>query len=355
MQRDDKPCTIPFRSDPPHAMHLPPLQFEPILKPKVWGGRRLARYGKALPNDSLIGESWELADLPEAIPEGRSIILGGRFDGTPLRDLMRECQNEVMGSAPLSTERGFPLLIKFLDAQDNLSVQVHPDEAYVQRHPETHLKSEAWYVIEAAPDACIYAGVRPGVTPESFKAHIQDGTVVNDLIRVPVIAGDCHYLPSGTCHALGAGVLVAEVQTPSDTTFRVFDWGRTDRELHIEQALACIHFGEVREPGLPDRREPIETGGLRSQRLIACDHFEIERIEALSESKLEMETGGMPEVWMVLAGRVELTPARHPVMEIAPGGTALLPAAVEPGDALLSEGSRMLRISLPSPLKGLIA
>ena len=128
---------------------------------------------------------------------------------------------------------------------DNLSVQVHPDDAYVRRHPEARLKSEAWHILDAQPGSVIYAGLKPGVDRDSFAQAIEDGTVVDKLVAIPAVPGECHYLPSGTCHALGAGVLVAEVQTPSDTTFRVWDWGRTSRELHIEQALECIDFSGV--------------------------------------------------------------------------------------------------------------
>src|SRR5438105_11357547 len=126
-----------------------------------------------------------------------------------------------MDDGKLSAEGGFPLLIKYLDARENLSVQVHPDERYVARHPEAHLKSEAWVVIHAEPGAVIYKGVKPHVKPQDFAEHIRTNQVVDDLIAIEVKVGECHYLPSGTCHALGAGIVVAEIQTPSDTTFRV--------------------------------------------------------------------------------------------------------------------------------------
>jgi mannose-6-phosphate isomerase len=331
-----------------------PLLFEPILKEKVWGGRNLADLGKRLPPGALIGESWELADLPEAIAGGRSIVANGAFAGQPLREAVAAAREPIMGGAEPSAEGGFPLLLKFLDARENLSVQVHPDQAYVDRHPEACLKSEAWVVVKADPGSVIYKGVKPNVTADAFARHITTGEVVDDLVAIAVAPGDCHYLPSGTCHALGAGIVVAEVQTPSDTTFRVYDWGRTDRQLHIEQALECIAFGqgppEVRPPG-----PPIEVGGLRTTRLVKTEFFGLERIEAVAAARYQVETSGLPEAWMVLsgAGRIEL-PGLDAV-DLAAGTTVLIPAALAGAEAALAPGLALLRITVRSPLDGLIA
>ena len=246
---------------------LYPLQFEPIYKPKVWGGRALESLGRALPGDTSnrIGESWELADLSKSSASGggggqeRSVIANGPLAGKTLHDVIQRYGDRLLGRLRLNDDGGFPLLVKFLDAQQNLSVQVHPSVDYAQEHPDAHLKSEAWYIIDAQPGAVIYKGIRDGVTAEQFRQAIDAGQVEELMIPVPVKTGDCHYLPSGTCHALGAGILVAEVQTPSDTTFRVYDWGRTDRELHLEQAMQCIHFGppevEVTERTVAHRRD----------------------------------------------------------------------------------------------------
>src|SRR6267142_403427 len=136
-----------------HPMPFPPLLFNPILKPKVWGGRWLVNLGKKLPPDELIGESWELADLPDQIEAGRSLIANGPWKGRTLHEALAENPKDIMGDGHLTSEGGFPLLIKYLDAQQNLSVQVHPDERYAARHPGAHLKSEAWVVIHANPGA----------------------------------------------------------------------------------------------------------------------------------------------------------------------------------------------------------
>ena len=330
-----------------------PLRFEPILKEKVWGGRRLAELGKPLPDGVLIGESWELADLPESIPGGRSTVANGPLVGTPLPTVIEAEQETIMGPVGLSAEGGFPLLVKYLDAVENLSVQVHPDEGYAERHPEAHLKSEAWVVIQADPGAVIYKGVRPDVSPEAFKAHIGSEQIVHDLVAVPAAPGDCHYLASGTCHALGAGVVVAEVQTPSDTTFRVYDWGRSGRELHIEPALECIRFGEQPDARTPE--EPVIVGSLRTTPLTRCAYFTIERIEARAATSLEVVTSGEPVVWMVLAGGGRIETPGAPDVALDPGATVLMPAGLEGAAALLDSGTSFLRITTRSALDGLLA
>ena len=335
-----------------------PLTFQPILKPKVWGGRFLAQLGKSLPAAGPIGESWELADLPTSIPEGRSVITNGPLAGRSLHEAIEQDQQQIMGAGSLSSDGGFPLLIKFLDAREDLSVQVHPSEDYVRDHPESHLKSEAWVVIAAEPGATIYRGVKPEVTAEQFAGHIDSGTVADDLIAFPAKIGECHYLPSSTCHALGAGVVVAEIQTPSDTTFRVYDWGRTGRELHVAQALQCILFGEPAEEAA-ELPLPIEAAGMRTIPLLKTQHFVVERIDALTDAILPVVTSGLPVVWMILSGRARITAfaasADCTEVDLPIGTTALMPAALENAVARLAGETSLLRVTLPSPMEGLIA
>lgn len=323
-----------------------PLLFEPILVEKVWGGRRLEALGKPLPPDVSIGESWELADLPDSSPNGRSVIANGSLTGMTLREAMASHDEQIVGSAALSDDGGFPLLIKYLDARENLSIQVHPDEAYVAAHPETHLKSEAWYVVEADPAAVIFRGVKPGLNAAIFAEHIESGEVPVDLRAISARTGDCHYLPSGTCHALGAGTLVAEVQTPSDTTFRVYDWGRTTRQLHIEQALACIDFDHPPPPSQPGPLRRTESG--QTQRLVATSFFAIDRIEVEAGKGLPVVPAGMPEVWMNLAGEAEIQTGGGPSVDLKAGTTVLLPAAMKASCARYRTRGTLLRITLPA-------
>jgi mannose-6-phosphate isomerase len=338
-----------------------PILLQPILKPKVWGGRELEKLGKNLPPEENIGESWELADLPESIEGGRSIIANGSLAGLSLHEAIARHGSQIMGDAPLTPEGGFPLLIKYLDARENLSVQVHPSAEYAARHPESHLKSEAWVIVQAQPGSVIYVGVKPDVTPSQFAQHIHSGEIVNDLVAIKVKPGDCHYLPSGTCHALGGGIVVAEIQTPSDTTFRVYDWGRAgqpSRALHIDQALRCIHFGRPHVPQTPPKaRKPLEVQGVRSAVLTATEHFQIERLEPSAEKRVKFPivTSNMPEVWMMIAGTGKIESDTGEMVDLHAGTTVLLPAAMNRAWATLLPDSWLLRVKLPSPLHGMIA
>jgi len=319
-----------------------PLCFEPILKEKVWGGRRLERYGKALPAGALVGESWEVADLAATSASGagggaaRSVITNGPLAERTLHDAMGEWGDRLLGRASPTADGGFPLLVKLLDAREHLSVQVHPSPEYARAHPGAHLKTECWYVLEAEAGGVIYKGIKPRVDREEFEDALRDGdgeSVVPLLDAVEAIPGEMHNLPSGTVHALGAGVLVAEVQTPSDTTFRVYDWaaeyGRAGRELHVEQALACIEFGEA--PGAT------WLGGRAHARLVTTQYFDIDVVRVGNGEEAAgawgLGPGDAPTVVMVLEGEAAVGD-----LELEHGATALVPAACDveiSGDGLV--------------------
>ena len=285
-----------------------------------------------------IGESWELADLPSEIKGGSSIVDAGTAAGTPLRRLMEQDPEGILGRLSDSCRDGFPLLLKFLDARESLSVQVHPDAHFAQTHPGAHLKTESWLVLEAEPGAVIYKGMKEGVTREAFASAIEQGSVIEHLVEVPVTAGDVHDLPSGTCHALGGGVLVAEIQTPSDTTFRVYDWDRTDRELHIAQALECIRFSP------PDPQpEPavIESSGIRTSLLSKTPFYAVERSDSMEPRTLPLATDDAPEVLRMIEGEATLG-----AMLIPHGRTVLLPAKLAHQELQLGAGSSLLRITV---------
>ncbi|MFM1867136.1 MAG: putative mannose-6-phosphate isomerase GmuF, partial [Planctomycetota bacterium] len=286
---------------------LPPLRFKPLYKARAWGPPPSASLLRGLGKSDLpaerIGESWEVADLPATIEGGQSTVLGGPFDGRTVRELRALHGDELLGLATPAPDGGFPLLLKFLDAAENLSVQVHPDAAYVRAHQDAHLKTEAWIVLAAEPGARVYRGLRTSTTPAEFRAAVENGRALEHLESFTVARGDCVYLPSGTCHALGGGILAAEVQTPSDTTFRVWDWDRHDpkRPLHLEEAFSCMKFGTAQSDGRPgfikfDSVEPLVAGGLATRRLSSCDFFTVEWIDALSPSEIPMEATGVPEV-----------------------------------------------------------
>ncbi len=321
-----------------------PLVFEPLLFEKVWGGRRLDRFGKTLPPGKPIGESWELADMAATSASGagggeaRSVIANGSMKGRTLREALAAW--DVLGDPArnrAAAESGFPLLVKYLDAKENLSVQVHPSPAYAKLHPNAHLKTECWYILDAEPGSVIYKGVKPGVSRESFARHVADGTVVNDLVAVPAVAGEMHNLPSGTVHALGAGVVVAEIQTPSDTTFRVYDWGRKGRQLHVQESLECIEFGPA--PGAT-------RGGGKESPLVSTPFYRVDELN-LSCERRAAAAGCC--VLMVLSGMGALAARDGSFAEVgfSAGTTILLPALCAPA-AMLAAGpdTKILRATV---------
>jgi mannose-6-phosphate isomerase len=223
-----------------------PLRFVPYLRPMVWGGRGLAEHlNKPLPSGEAFGEAWEVSDHPLH----RSIVADGALQGTSLRTLMENKKEELLGPAARQHD-DFPWLIKFLDCRDWLSVQVHPDSQVVKRlRPGEGSKTEAWYIVRADPGSRVFAGLKPGVGPDALRAAVANGTTHELLHAFEPSAGDCVFLPAGAVHAVGGGVLMAEIQETSDVTFRLFDWNRVladgkGRPLHIEESISSIHWDQ---------------------------------------------------------------------------------------------------------------
>jgi len=340
-----------------------PLKFKPVFQNRIWGGQRLrAVLGKAVPKElgATVGESWELADLPAGTVKAdsvganadgslASVITNGPLAGKTVSEALKLHGRDIMGNAPLNHGH-FPLLIKFLDAQQDLSVQVHPNAAYCEKHADAHLKSEAWYIMHAEPGAKIYKGVKPGVTKDQFAAALKTGEVEPLLNAIKVRAGDCHYLASGTVHALGAGILAAEVQTPSDTTFRVFDWNRLGpdgkaRKLHIDEALACIDFsGASSSQG--GERSHVAGMFTTVSRLVTNEYFTLERVRMVQDFEQEIPYAE-PVVIMVLEGQGVITWDGAGPTAFAKGDTLLLPAGMKGGKIKTITDAAWLEAKLP--------
>ena len=300
------------------GMKAYPLKFEPIYKQRIWGGQKLREvFGKQLPAGQKIGESWELADLPE----DKSVIANGELAGLTLRSAIEKYPKEITADENFALP--FPLLIKILDAEDVLSVQVHPDPETCWRMGKGEPKTESWYIIAAEPGAVIYKGLKKGVTKENFAKAIEDGTVAEMLIKIPVEVGECHFLPAGTAHAVGPGLLIAEIQTPSDTTYRAFDWNRVDdsgksRQLHIEEALESIHFNQSAE----------ELFVTTIDLLVDCEYFTIDKGHQGENCELLLAFGKMKTLIM-LTGRGTILAGDEDVVEFSAGDCLLIPAAYE--------------------------
>jgi mannose-6-phosphate isomerase len=335
------------------------IRFAPHIRPLVWGGRRLELLGKSLPPGVACGEAWEISDHPSH----RSVIAAGQGQGRTLRHLMEHQRPALLGQAAQQYET-FPWLVKYLDACDWLSVQVHPDEQTVTRlWPGEGGKTEAWFVLQADPGSLIYAGLRPGVTEVVFRRalagaaervagegwraegkNLPSPSTLHPSPATPLVdclhgfepqPGDCLFLPAGTVHAVGGGVLLAEVQQTSDATFRLYDWDRRDaqgnpRQLHVEQALACIDWSRgpvqpVRAKGYPvSPHRQVSTEPVW-QRLVACRYFTLEYLR--QTEPFTLPGGSRMQVLMVLHGQgVVHSPESCQQLQI--GDTLLLPACL---------------------------
>jgi mannose-6-phosphate isomerase len=305
---------------------LYPLTFQPIFKERVWGARNLERlYGKKLPVTVPIGESWEISDRPSDV----SVIANGPLAGKDLHWLVANHCADLLGDAKLEAGR-FPLLIKLLDAQEKLSLQVHPPAAKAAEL-RGDPKTEMWFIADAAPSAELYVGLKRGVTRADFERRIGDGSVAECFHRVPVRAGDSMFLPSGRVHAIGSGLVIFEIQQNSDTTYRVFDWNRVGldgkpRELHVPQSLASIDFNDF-EPALVAGEE-IAGQNFRSRRLVSHPLFIVEQFLMSGGGSVKLPRGRMQIIGVVSgevqvgavglrAGEFCLLPACLPVVELS--------------------------------------
>ncbi len=308
-----------------------PLVFEPIFMERIWGGRRLeSEFGKRLPTQKRIGESWEIVDRPET----QSVVVNGPLHGKTLHELWTQDRSEIFGNVPDASR--FPLLVKLLDAHEKLSLQVHPPEKIASKlggEPKT----EFWYVAAADPGAELYLGFREPITRDQFEKALRDGTAAAHVHKIRVKSGDAMFLPAGRLHALGAGNLLIEIQQNSDTTYRVFDWNRgddkgTQRQLHIDQALQCIDFTDVRPRLL--RHE--------SELLLHDNLFEIQKWNL--DSPREIVPRGQFAIACCLAGSL-----RCADVVLTRGEFFLVPAELNDRQLKpISEGTSLLRITIPN-------
>jgi mannose-6-phosphate isomerase len=313
---------------------LYPFLFRPIFQERIWGGRNLERlYHKPLPPNVKIGESWEISDRDDA----QSVIANGPLAGQTLGWLMEHHERELLGAAKSLNGR-FPLLVKILDAEEKLSLQVHPPPHKARLfHGEP--KTEMWYITDARPGAELYVGLKPGATRSQFEAKIKTGTVADCFHRIPVHPGDAMFLPSGRVHAIGAGLVIFEIQQNSDTTFRVFDWNRTDsagkpRQLHVAESLESIDFADF-EP------QVIKASGER-QTLVNDPLFKVERLD-LPRASTHKFSFRSAQVLAVIEGALSVG-SDH--VELRPGNFCLIPASLKQVQVDALEPTRLL-LALP--------
>ncbi|MBL9127261.1 MAG: class I mannose-6-phosphate isomerase [Verrucomicrobiales bacterium] len=301
-----------------------PIRFAPIYKERIWGGRALERvYGRILPGTVPVGESWEVTDRPE----GTSVVTNGSWAGRTLSELLTAEGPAILGTAATRSGR-FPLLVKVLDARQVLSLQVHPPDR-IAGALGGESKTELWYFTATEPGAEILVGLKPGTTREAFERAIPSGAVADCFHRVPVSRGDAMYLPSGRVHALGAGVLLFEIQENSDTTYRVYDWNRPGldgrpRALQVPESLASIDFSDF-APGLV--ASPwVREGDVEVRRLVAGPPFGVDTFRASAGVRRE-DRSDRCRVLGVVRGKVRVGADDGGLEEVlGPGDFALLPA-----------------------------
>jgi mannose-6-phosphate isomerase len=305
----------------PHMADLPLLRFTPILREYLWGGRRLAEFGKPIGSGDHYAESWEIVDHGG----DQSVVTDGPLRGTTLHQIVTQHGPLLFGRHyPL---RQFPLLFKFLDCQKTLSVQVHPNDCQAALLSPPDLgKTEAWVILAAEPGSQVFAGLKPGVDRNALERALADGNCDRCLYEFKPHVGDCVFIEAGTVHALGAGLLVAEIQQASDTTFRLFDWNRVDRDgkpraLHIEESLETIDFR--RGPVGPV--VPIVTPQPHVEHLVTSDKFVLDRWKM--ESRAPLAVDNRFHILSLIEGRARVSAhdCRH---ELRRGDTVLVPACM---------------------------
>ena len=317
---------------------LSPMKFIPLLKALPWGGRNLLKLlDKSLPEGSPYGESWEVVDLPN----DQSVVEGGELDGLSLAELVQDHKDDLLGSVTLLMGR-FPTLFKFIDAQDTLSVQVHPDEqACAELGNGARPKTEAWYILRAEPGAKLYIGMKPGIGSEQLQQALETGEVEKLLNAIEVKAGEFYFVPAGALHAIGAGIVLAEIQQSSDTTYRVFDWNRVGldgkpRQLHVKQALSSIR---------PHLRGRIESDPPFSNRPgVRCEFFSFELIDSPCAEPIQLERG-RPQIVACIQGSCRLHRGSAQALALSLGQTCLMPASCA-GHVILDNESKNLLIRL---------
>jgi len=292
------------------------LRFQPLYQERVWGGRALdSSLGRALPAGGPIGESWEIVDRPEA----QSIVRGGPYAGRTLRELILAEGRALLGP-DYPVEKPFPVLIKWLDCQERLSLQVHPPKS-VAAELKGEPKTENWYIAEAVPGARLIVGLRRGVTRALFEKALQDNTLEDCIHSFPVEAGDSIFVESGRLHAIDAGNLILEIQQNSDTTYRVYDWGRMGldgkpRQMHVSQSLKSIQWDDF---------EPAPLKGSRQNAVIArCAEFSIRRVVLRAGETLAFEANEQPRLLSVASGALNTDAGTESLVK---GDNVLLPYA----------------------------
>jgi len=323
---------------------LYPVMFRPILKPVIWGGSSICPFKGITPVRSGIGESWEISHV-----EGDcSVVANGELEGEPLDSLIKQYGAALLGRHV--RERfgdRFPLLVKFIDAQDDLSVQVHPDDELAKERHNSFGKTEMWYVVDAAEGAGLYSGFSRQVTPDEYVERVRNNTITDVLRRHKASAGDVFYLPAGRVHAIGAGCFIAEIQQTSDITYRIYDYNRTDkngnkRELHTEQAKDAIDYTLY-----PDCKTHYETRPNEAVRLVESPYFVANLLDLDTQMSRDYSGADSFFIYICVNGEAVMKDDKGNELTVRRGAAVLIPADTRSLDIIPSPKARMLETFIP--------
>lgn len=313
---------------------LYPLRFEPILKPTIWGGNKISAYkGMGNAEEENIGESWEISGVQGNV----SVVSNGHLAGKTLNELIDRYRELFVGEAVYQRfGNEFPLLIKFIDAREDLSIQVHPNDEVARKQHQSNGKTEFWYIIDAQEDASLYSGFNKKVTPEEVRQHVENNTICSILNKESVQKNNAYFLPAGRVHSIGAGLFIAEIQQTSDATYRLWDFDRIDkngnkRELHLDLALDAIDYRFYRQ--YKNAYKPCVG---RPVKLQECSYFTTNLIEADTFIKFDYKRIDSFVIWICLEGSAIFASSKKHNQKIKQGETILFPACDLP-TALIPE------------------
>jgi len=304
-------------------MNLYPLKFKPILKTIIWGGNEISTFKGITPVQEGVGESWEISSVEGNV----SVVANGELSDKSLDEIIGAYKEQLVGKKNYQTfGTTFPLLIKFIDARDNLSIQVHPDDELAKKRHNSFGKTEMWYVINAAPGAFLYSGFEKQMTPESYVKSIEDNTFVDSLAKHDVKKGDVFFLPAGRVHAIGAGTFIAEIQQTSNITYRIYDYNRKDangngRELHTELAKDAIDFklyDDYKTSYTRKENQPVE--------LESCRYFTTNLLEVTKGISRDYSGIDSFVAYICMGGACSIRDNKGNDLEIKQGETILIPA-----------------------------
>jgi len=326
---------------------LYPLKFKPQFKEKIWGGQHLKEYlNKSLPENKKIGESWEISGIQDNI----SVIENGYLQGNNLQELIEIYMGDILGDR-IYKQFGieFPLLIKFIDANDILSIQVHPDDELARKRHNAFGKTEMWYIIEAEKDAELISGFSKKIDKETYLKHLESNKLPDILNYEKVQKGNVFFIPSGRVHAIGKGIVLAEIQQTSDVTYRIFDWNRKDdqgkyRELHTDLALDAIDFNVY-----DNYKTPYKINPNKDSKILNCKYFNTNIIqfdEAIEKDYNQLDSF---VIYICLDGKIEITYNETERLHIEKGETILIPAVFEHLILNPVVQSKLLEVYIPEP------